>query len=783
MSPNFLRSPLSKTANRRVLPSALLLSLLPFTSALAQNFTQLDLNNPVPGQVTENGGNISITAGGGDTYGTEDSFTYLYEQRTGDFDIKVQVTGVDADDAGGAQKSAKAALHIRATLDKNSPDIQVNATPLNGAGYVETIARPLPGGETEDPPENTPEFLSYGGPWPGTYKPNGALSYPLWLRVRREGNLFQTMASQDAVAWSVLAEYSMDSSSFPPAVYVGLAAVAHSSASQDTGLRVRAGFSGYSDVPTTPVTNQGANVPGTFPNATVTGINWNVSVPANGIGFTADKTQSGQIVWPGSDFNSLSRDIILDIGGQGPVPFSTGRYALGALDFGISPSNTVAASANLGTGASRDRSTPDAFEAPAQAWFPSPRHGVLLPVLRKNGPIQWNDGAPSFYPHVYQAIDFSSAKYFSMDNGTYGNGQMYTRMAKKGNAAQPLANSGVYQRSAVDISVAWFPYSQGWKAGSFEDASNGGKAYWQYPASHSAAATENTFVLTSNPRNTAEAVLSWIDPGGAGLAELGFPDVNAQTSGMIFLAPNNDGSGTIRGPQANCAIKADGSGWTVAIRDVEANKFDVTSYAQAAASEFSFVYVPYTAGNLIGGHISAAGEKTNAAGDFTISRTATGQYLVSIPGKTANSGMLILQPVGLLPNNPNVVDRATLSYEPAGDGNGFVIESRGMSAGTGAGGLDEFPLQDSDFYFAWVDFTNPLTPVATTPEVPPVLDIVRGEGNTVTVSWPAAVTGYVLESSTTLSAPWTVVPGVINNTVTLTVPAESPKLFFHLKKL
>ena len=97
--------------------------------ARAQNLTKIDINNSIPGIVTQNGGDISITAGGGDTYNTEDSFTYLYEQRTGDFDIKVQVTNVDADDPGGVQQSAKAALHVRASLDKSSADIQVNATP------------------------------------------------------------------------------------------------------------------------------------------------------------------------------------------------------------------------------------------------------------------------------------------------------------------------------------------------------------------------------------------------------------------------------------------------------------------------------------------------------------------------------------------------------------------------------------------------------------------------------------------------------------------------------
>lgn len=756
--------------------------------------TKVDINNSVASTMQTAGGVTSVTAGGGDTYGKEDSFTYLYEKRTGDFDVRVKIVSVEADDPAGVQQSAKASLHVRTGLDKGSPDIQVNATPLDGAQYIETIARLLPGGETEDPPVNVSDFRSYGGPYPGTFKPRGTLAYPAWVRIRRTGNFFQTMASLDGVSWSVLAEYSMSAESFPQTVHVGVAAVAHVGAADNQNLRVRTSFSDYGDTPQPPATNQGDNKPGAFPDKTVTGVNWNVSLPADGIGFKADGTEPGQIVWARGGFDSIDRDIILDIGAQGPVPFSIARYAAGALDFGLSPADPVTARANLGTGPTRDRSTPDPSEPPAQAWFPSPRHGVLIPVLRKNGPIQWNDGAPPFYPRVYQAVDFSSAFYFDMDSGVFGNGSYYTRMAKQGNTTPYLieGDDTKYQRSAVDFSVAWFPYQQGWKAGVFDDATDRdadpGQAFWHYPGSHSAEATEGTFGKVGPQANSAGALLTWLDPDGfeafGGLAELALPGVNAATDGMLFLAPNNDGSDTLRGPQANCEVKTDGSGWTVAIRDVEANKADPATYAQADAAEFSFVYIPWTAGNLTGGRITGStGASAKAVGAYTLTRLAAGRYELSIPGKNKDSGMIILQPVGKLPGNAAVIDNASLSYEPTAAGTSFIIESRGISAGTGTDGLDEFPLRDSDFYFAWVDFTNPLTPAAVPVETDlPQLTIAPGAGNTVTVSWPAAVTGWVLESSPTLTSPWTEVTGVTNNTATLTPTAGTPRLFLRLRQ-
>ena len=58
-------------------------------------FTRTNINNPITPTVVTNGdGSVSITAGGGDTYDNPDSFTYAYQQVTGDFDIRVRVKNV-----------------------------------------------------------------------------------------------------------------------------------------------------------------------------------------------------------------------------------------------------------------------------------------------------------------------------------------------------------------------------------------------------------------------------------------------------------------------------------------------------------------------------------------------------------------------------------------------------------------------------------------------------------------------------------------------------------------
>src|SRR6266700_6620613 len=93
--------------------------------------TLLNINNPITPMVATNGdGSISITAGGGDTYGAPDSFTYAYQQVTGDFDVCVQVMNVTATDPIG-QDTPKGSLMLRASLAATAYDVQISATPAD----------------------------------------------------------------------------------------------------------------------------------------------------------------------------------------------------------------------------------------------------------------------------------------------------------------------------------------------------------------------------------------------------------------------------------------------------------------------------------------------------------------------------------------------------------------------------------------------------------------------------------------------------------------------------
>jgi hypothetical protein len=80
-------------------------------------------------------------------------------------------------------------------------------------------------------------------------------------------------------------------------------------------------------------------------------------------------------------------------------------------------------------------------------------------------------------------------------------------------------------------------------------------------------------------------------------------------------------------------------------------------------------------------------------------------------------------------------------------------------------------------------FSNPAPQNDPTPAVGgggPALLVARS-GNTVTISWPAAVTGFVLEETSTLTNPsWGTVSGVVNNSVNVT--AGSGNKFYRLRQ-
>lgn len=424
----------------------------------------------------------------------------------------------------------------------------------------------------------------------------------------------------------------------------------------------------------TPQIPDGGAAPGPYPNTTVTAVN---------------------VIAKGSStaFNGSVEVTKLD--GQGPVAWSVNRYNRGDFALRLAPADPVAAQSNLGQGFIEFANGDPAHPA-NQAWRPSPVRGVVMATSIQNGPINWQDGEGPFYPTI-AISQSSSGPGYDMVGGGFGNGNLDINTGRAGtHASSPEANFA--------FSATWFPYDQGWLGGEVGTPLLGdpngilpdGSARWSSPNAHAAG-------LTAGLVTWAEWPIGFGTYGG--LAKVRLPGVNSLEDGMFF-AISSDGGSDVNIVGVN--PEADGNGWTVTIREDSAT--DAETLVSNNQSEFQFVYIPFNAQRLVGGHIvGSSGAKRKAVGDFTVARTGTGRYEVTIPGKTGTDGTLLLQVADEEPNSSGTLlaSRAFLSYAYA---NGkFTIESRKTTSDTVAS------LADANFYLAWVDFASPLAPPAGAP--------------------------------------------------------------------
>lgn len=421
----------------------------------------------------------------------------------------------------------------------------------------------------------------------------------------------------------------------------------------------------------TPQVPAGGGPPGPFPNATVSAVN----VVAKG----------------SATFNSNVEIKAYD--GQGPVRWTVTKYNRGDISMRLAPANADAADANtLDRGFVDFTSATDAAVAECQSWRPSPVRGVAIPTARQNGPIDWGDGEGAFYPTVAISAA-SSGPGYGMVNGDFGTGQLDINLGRAGtHASSPEANFG--------FSVAWFPYDAGWIAGNIGNPADAGTGapQWNGAGEHAAGLSAGLMTWSEYPEFSGVY---------GGLGQLRLPGVNALTGGLLFATSSHGNSDVnIVGVAPTNDPGTGSSGWIVTVREDSALGGD--EVATPGQYQFEFVYIPYTAQNLIGGYIAGAtGAKLGSSGTFTLARTAAGVYELSVPGKKGADGTLLLQVADFEPETSvPMASRAFLSYEYNAVTGKFVIQCRKAMS-------DEVSdLVDANFYFAWVDFANPLAPPA-----------------------------------------------------------------------
>jgi len=179
-------------------------------------FTPSDLGGPAqPGSMVVTAGGYVLTGGGLDIGGASDQGLFAYQQRSGDFDVRVRVASLTHSDV-----FAEAGLMAREALTAESRFAGVFATPSLYGCFMQWRLSP---GQTS----------AKAGAFP--------VNYPYtWLRLQRRGNTFNGYASFDGELWTQLSSASVAA---PATVFVGMAVSSHS-AEQTT----RAQFMDFGEV-------------------------------------------------------------------------------------------------------------------------------------------------------------------------------------------------------------------------------------------------------------------------------------------------------------------------------------------------------------------------------------------------------------------------------------------------------------------------------------------------------------------------------------------------------
>jgi subtilisin family serine protease len=216
------------------------------------------------GSASGSGTGFSVTGAGGDIWGTDDAFQFVYQPLTGDGQIVARVV-----DMGNTNQWAKAGIMLRASSASNAANVLLDQTP---SGSVEFLERSSAGSST------------FG-------IANASLGFPTWLRLVRSGNSVTASVSSDGVTWSTVGTATLTISG---SALVGLAVTSHDPALLNTAtfdnVTVTAGVTPPSGVPS-PWTAQDVGAVGAAGSASGSGTAFSVTGAGGDIWGTDDAFQ------------------------------------------------------------------------------------------------------------------------------------------------------------------------------------------------------------------------------------------------------------------------------------------------------------------------------------------------------------------------------------------------------------------------------------------------------------------------------------------------------------
>ncbi len=278
-------------------------------SANPLDIKSINIGNPTPGgsvNVITPQKDFDVTVGGVDIWGTYDSFNFQYQQRTGNFDVAVQVTDLTAIDS-----STMAGIMMRESLTTGSRNAYIKVRP----GTYRFNYRGTTNGSTVGTGSGTSTF------------PNA------YVRLQRVGNTFNSFTSNDGISWTAFASVTMDVGT---TVYVGLATASHSSTTATT-----AKYRNYGDTGSTPTTapNAPTNLVTSAQSSTSVKLNWTDNA-SNETGYRVER-KTGSGAWQSIATLAANTNTYTDATASAGLTYTYRIFATASADSNPSNESTI----------------------------------------------------------------------------------------------------------------------------------------------------------------------------------------------------------------------------------------------------------------------------------------------------------------------------------------------------------------------------------------------------------------------------------------------------------
>jgi len=159
-----------------------------------------------------------VKAQGSDIWNNADGFNFLYEQKTGDFDVVVRQKSISH-----SSHWAKGGLMVREALTPGSREWCIVNTPLPSDGIMAPDNSGYGTGNVEANFRETTDGATAG--W--GFGPAHQSAYPnAWVRLQRAGQTLSAYHSVDGRNWTLMAT-NTPTVALPASLYVGMATTAH----------------------------------------------------------------------------------------------------------------------------------------------------------------------------------------------------------------------------------------------------------------------------------------------------------------------------------------------------------------------------------------------------------------------------------------------------------------------------------------------------------------------------------------------------------------------------